>query len=66
MEAKMFSPTILLEGGKNNLSYSQKNLSQIIKVATGNTPSNFKVNINPKYNNVNNKKKLSNSKLENK
>ncbi|HRH49193.1 MAG TPA: phage baseplate assembly protein V [Panacibacter sp.] len=38
---KGYSPTILLEGGQNNVSYTQLNLLQIVKGAIGNIPGNL-------------------------
>ena len=47
---KGFSPTILLESGENNKSFTQKNLNQIVKAAIGSVPSNLLgTSINPKY-----------------
>lgn len=50
---KGYSPSILLEGGKNNSSFTQKNLNQIIKSSLGNIPDNLlSTGINPKYKSV--------------
>lgn len=47
---KGYSPSILLEGGKNNASFTQKNLNQIVKSALGSVPGNLlNTAINPKY-----------------
>lgn len=47
---KGFSPTILLEGGKSNESFTHKNLNQIIKNAQGSIPGNLlNTVINPKF-----------------
>lgn len=45
---KGFSPTILLEAGETNQSYLQRSLSQVVKDAIGNIPSNdLACKINP-------------------
>lgn len=50
---KGYSPSILLEGGKNNASFTQKNLNQIVKSALGTVPGNLlNTVINPKYKSV--------------
>jgi len=47
---KGYSPSILLEGGKNNESFTQKNLNQIVKAAHGSIPGNLlNTVINPKF-----------------
>ena len=37
---KGYSPTILMEGGEHNASFSDKNLTQIVKAATSGIPGN--------------------------
>ena len=37
---KGYSPTILMESGEHNASFSNKNLSQVVKSATANIPGN--------------------------
>lgn len=37
---KGYSPTILMEGGEHNASFNDKNLTQIVKSATGDIPGN--------------------------
>ena len=47
---KGFSPTILLENGKHNQSFTQKNLVQTVKAVCGHVPSNLlKIAVNPKF-----------------
>lgn len=47
---KGYSPTILLDNGRSNLSFTQKNLSQIVKTITGSVPGNLlPVAMNPRF-----------------
>jgi type VI secretion system secreted protein VgrG len=46
---KGYSPTILLEHGKHNASFAQKNLEQIVKAAMGKPSNLLNVTVNPKF-----------------
>ena len=46
---KGYSPTILLENGKHNASFAQKNLGQIVKTAMGKPNNLLSTAVNPKF-----------------